>query len=161
MKDRNLSSLSVAELLDLAILTEEKAAQQYGQFADEMEARRNSHAAVLFRQIQTREAQHLRQLQEQRARWPSAPTSVEPLELFDPVEAAPYEGADEKITATDVYQIALQGEERACAFYQKLAEILVNPEARDLARTLWTEELTHVEWVARELRTLPPAPPQA
>ena len=58
--------------------------------------------------------------------------------------------------ATDVFQLVFRGEEHACNFYQKLTEILVDPEAKDLARSLWTEELGHLEWVARELRNLPP-----
>ena len=38
MKEQELAQLTVGELLDLAILAEEEAAQRYGEFAEQMEA---------------------------------------------------------------------------------------------------------------------------
>ena len=156
MGQMDLANLRVHELLDLAIHAEEEAAQRYGEYADQMETSRNLPAAGLFRQIQSREIGHLGRLREQRARWSAPPTQLQAPSFFDRVEAPSYEGASPEITPTHVYEVALQGEERACAFYQKLTDVIVDSEARELARALWTEELGHVEWVARELRALPP-----
>ena len=160
VKEQDLAQLTVSELLDLAILAEEEAAQRYGEFAEQMEANREPQTAALFRQIQTREIEHLRRLREQRTRSGAESKNIEPLHFFDPAEATPYKGSSQQMTPTHVYQAVLQGEERACAFYQKLKEILSDSEAKELAHALWTEELRHVEWAARQLRNLPASPPE-
>ncbi len=156
MREGDLSRLSLSELLDLAILAEDEAAQRYGELADHMETRHNPRAAALFRDIQAHEREHLHRLQEQRARCTAEPTSLVSRHSADPREAPPDERLAQRMEATDVFQLVFRGEEHACSFYQKLTEILVDPEAKDLARSLWTEELGHLEWVARELRNLPP-----
>ena len=156
MTEGDLSRLSPSELLDLALLAEEEAARRYGELSAQMESRQNARAAALFRDIQAHEREHVRRLQEQRARCTAKPTSLENRRSSDPREAPPDEALAQRIEASDVFQLAFRGEEHACSFYQKLTEILVDPEAKDLARSLWTEELGHLEWVARELRNLPP-----
>lgn len=158
--EQDLSQLTVSELLDVAILAEDEAAQRYGEFAEHMEAHQEPQTAALFRQIQTRELEHLRQLRVERSHWAPEVTKVGPPNFFDPAEATPYEESRGKMTPARVYQVVLQGEERACAFYQKLTEILTDPQARKLAESLWAEELKHVEWAARQLRNLSPIPLQ-
>lgn len=161
MGQEDLAGLTVGALLDLAIRAEEEAAQRYGEFVRHMEEQHNAQAAALFRQIQTQETAHVQQLRKQRSRLTAEPTNLEPVRFFDPAEATTYEGSQSKMTTARIYEIVLQGEERASAFYQKLSEILHDPEARELARSLWKEELGHVEWVARQLRNLPPESSQA
>lgn len=158
MKQRDLSGLDFVELLDVAILAEEEAAERYGEFADQMEQHHNVQAARLFREIQAREREHLHRLRETRTARSARPATIEPLHFFDPVEAPPYETAHYRMTPGHIFQVALAAEQRAAAFYKQLTEILDDAEAREMARECLQEETKHVEQVENEMRKLSPAP---
>ncbi len=158
MTQRDLSTLDLLELLDLAMLAEEESAERYGEFADQMELHHNVRAARLFREIQAREREHLHRLRDARTARSARPTTIEPLHFFDPVEAPPYENAHYRMTPAHIFQVALSAEQRAAAFYKRLTEIVADAEARNMARECWREEVQHVEQVETEMRKLPPAP---
>lgn len=158
MKQMDLSKLNFLELLDLAIMAEEEAAERYGEFANQMEIHHNVQAARLFREIQARELEHLDRLREERRGRSDQPATVDPLHFFDSVEAPPYEAAHYKMTPENIFQVALAAEQRAAAFYKKLLEAVNDVKARELARECWQEEARHVEQVEQGLRQLPPAP---
>lgn len=158
MKQRDLSKIGYVELLDLAILAEEEAAERYGEFADQMEQHHNVQAARLFREIRTRELEHLQRLREERKNRSDQPSTIEPLHFFDSVEAPPYEATHYKMTPRHIFQVALEAERRAASFYKQLTQILKNPGAKNLARGCWEEELKHVEQVEEGMQHLPPGP---
>lgn len=159
MNPRDLSALNCIDLLDLAIMAEEEAAERYGEFADQMELHHNVQAARLFREIRARELEHLGRLRDERRQRSDRPATVEPLHFFDPVEAPPYERAHYKMTPRQIFEVALEAERRAAAFYGSLLQNLRDEEARALARACWEEETRHVQQVEEALRKLPPTPP--
>jgi len=158
MKQKDFSQLTSLDLLDLAIWAEEEAADRYGEFADQMELHHNVRAVEFFRKMQAREVEHFGRLQEERKRRSDLPAAIEPLQFSDPIETPSYENSHYKMTPTHVFHMTLDAERRAVVFYKKLADILLDPEARDMARNLTEEEARHVEWVEEELTKLPPIP---
>lgn len=159
MKPRELSTLDLIDLLDLAIMAEEEAAERYAEFADQMELHHNMPASRLFRGIHERELEHLGRLRDERRGRSDRPAAVQPLHFFDPVEAPSYERAHYKMTPRQILEVALEAERNAAAFYGSLVKNLRDDEARAVARACREEEIRHVEQVEEELRKLPPTSP--
>ncbi|GEM_PF-6353874 len=159
MKQKDFSMLNLLELLEIAILIEEEAAERFGVFSDQMAVHHNEEAARLFRELQAHEAAHLARLQEKRRRASDLPISVKALDLLESVEAPPYECVHYKMTECEIFEAAVAAEQNAVAFYENLLKRLKDEEARDLARTFLEEEKRHVELLENKRGALPPCAP--
>ena len=58
-----------------------------------------------------------------------------------------------------LFQAAIVAEEKGKAFYERLAEKVVQPEVRELCRKLAAEEAGHKKFIAGILSQWPPLPP--
>jgi len=158
MKQIDFSKLSLIELLDLAIVGEEEAAQRYGEFADQMDVHHNLKAGQLFREIQMHELDHMKTLRTKRDRLSDQPVTIEPLHFFDAIEAPGYEKVHYKMTPRHIFEVALEAEESAVAFYEKLTKILNDAEAKEVAAEFLEEERGHVARLQQALAEQKPLP---
>ncbi len=154
MKQKDLSTLNLLELLEVASLIEEEAAERFGVFAEQMEVHHNEEAAQLFRELQSHELAHLERLRKQRTQRSDLPTSVKPLDLLDSVEATPYENVHYKMTSREIFYDALTAEKNAVDFYETLIKVLKDTEAKDLAQVFLEEEKRHVVVLEQKLEAL-------
>ncbi len=141
-----------ADLLRIARAMEGEAAARYARLVAETERRDLAALADVFRRLEMVEREHLERVsgpdggsdglgeKDVTFEWSSGLsgsgeavlTSVEELEVLTP---------------WGVLDLALINEERAFAFYARVAAKTADPDVRALAETLAAEELDHVAWL--------------
>ena len=152
----DLSTLSLMDALDLAILVEEEAQERYEEFAFQMEQHRTPDAARFFRYMIENEAKHGRHLATRRSeRFGAAPAKVTRDMIWD-VEAPEYDAARAFMTPRKAMEAALAAEVKAHGFFEGILPAIKDPEVYALFVELRNEELEHQDLVKGELAKLPP-----
>jgi rubrerythrin len=131
---------------------EREAAERYAQLAVEAERRTLPSLAGVFRRLEGVEREHLSRVSGSKDVVEDGPEGelafAWTLGYAGPEETprTPVEDLD-VLTPWGVLDLALINEERAFAFYARVAAKTSDPDARALAETLAAEELEHVAWL--------------
>lgn len=156
MKAVDFGALTLQDALDLAILIEEEAAERYEELASQMELHHTRPAADFFRLMVGNETRHRDELEKRRvALFGNAPSRVDPLMLWE-VEAPEYDKVRAFMSRRQSLFVALESEQKACAFFVGALPYVLDPEARALFEELRDEEIVHQQLVEKEIAALPP-----
>ncbi len=148
------------ELLAHAHAIEIEAEERYADLADQMEVHNNQEVAVLFRKLAEVEGAHAREILE-RAKgrdlpdipyWEYKWTDSESPEAADLLEA------HYLMTPHHALMLALRGEEKALAFFERLAKTATDNDVRKMAEEFAEEEREHVKIVKKYLEEHPEPP---
>jgi rubrerythrin len=151
---------TLADLLTVAYRIEADAVERYKLLADQMETHNNPELVDIFRDLARAEGLHAEEIRRQagdidvvaRAQQSGAWKRGESPEEVD-MGAAHY-----LMTPWHALQLALAGEKRALAFFQRVVESTKDPKIKEMATEFVEEEAEHVNLVHRLLRKYP-APP--
>jgi len=150
----DFTTLSAQDVLDLAILVEDEAAERYEELAHQLETHRTPEAAAFFRTMVRNEATHRARLLERRTRlYGDAPRAVSRAMLWD-VEAPEYDEARAFMSVRQAMETALRSEEKAHAYFVAALVHVREPEVRALLEELRDDEVLHQEMIRREMARL-------
>ncbi len=154
----DLRKLSLRDAMDLAVLVEEEAKERYEELADQMTQHRNEDAARFFLKMVQVELTHEHVLRnKRRALFGDAPRSVTRAMIFD-VEAPDYAGARATMSVRRAFEMALDGERKAYAFFDEAIGAVADPQIKAFFTELRREELEHQGRVEAEISRLAPDP---
>jgi rubrerythrin len=140
-----------------ALAMEHEAVERYTEFADAMEVHNNAEVAALFRKMAKIEGKHAEQIMAQMG-WTTAPPQP-PQGFgwldFEAPETVPPEEVHYLMTPWHALRLALAAEQRAEAFFGRLAEAAGDEAVRRAALELQEEEREHVELVRAWLAKFP------
>lgn len=142
-----------------AIAIEREAVERYTEFSWRMSDAGNDAAAEVFGTLARLEAQHLDVLlkRTRRMKLPRlAPHEYAWLDAGAP-ETAARELVARLMTPRHALEIALAGEKRAAAFFERVVLTVDDPLLRALAAGMAAEEGDHVTLLEQLLETTPPA----
>lgn len=147
---------SIDELLQRAHAMEVSAAARYGEFASQMETHNNLEVAKFFRTLADAERGHATQVEARlAARRPTDNMSQPPVEQGR-LEIAEDDELHYLMTPYHALSIALRSEERAFAFFNRLAMSEAPDTVRETALGLAEEEATHIRLIREWLARVPP-----
>jgi rubrerythrin len=150
----DFTTLSAQDVLDLAILVEDEAAERYEELAHQLEIHRTPEAAAFFRTMVRNEATHRARLLERRTRlYGDAPRAVGRAMLWD-VEAPEYDEARAFMSVRQAMETALRSEEKAHAYFVAALPHVREPEVSALLEELRDDEVLHQEMIRREMARL-------
>jgi rubrerythrin len=154
----DLATLSLQDVLDLAILIEEEARERYDEFAHQMDLHRTPDAASFFRFMAGNEARHGMELAARRMQlFADAPSRVSRAMLWD-VEAPEYDEARAFMTVRQAMETALRCEQKAHAFFVDALRTVRAPALRTLLEEFRDEEVQHQDLIRQELAQRPADP---
>lgn len=152
----DFAHLTLQQALDLAVLIEEEARDRYTEFADSLQMHNTPEAAAFFRKMARVEELHRAALLKQRVeRFGDTPSAFSLDQIFD-IEAAEFDEARMSMSVRQALEVAMRGEIKAHDFFDRVAKLVQDPDARALFEELREEELEHQRYVAAELARLPP-----
>jgi rubrerythrin len=152
----DLSSLSLMDALDLAILIELEALERYRLFADQLGHSYTGDAASVFAMMVRSEAKHADELNARREElFGDTPARVSRTAIFD-VEAPDVGSIRWDMSPKHAYEIALASERKAHAFYDEALPHVRDPKVRALFSELREEEVEHIQLVQDAIAALPP-----
>jgi rubrerythrin len=143
--------------MTLALMMETEAAQRYAELADAMETHNNREVAKLFRQMAEIESKHAGRIVAGMD-WRAAPMLSPTLSGWvsqESAETAPGDDVHYLMQPYHALQIALAGELRAVAFFDRLLRAAKDPVVKKAARELRDEEREHVALVKAWLEKVP------
>jgi rubrerythrin len=151
----DLSKLSLMDALDLAKFVELEAYHRYKMFSTQLGRTGGYDAGSFFATMAENEAKHGRDLAARReALFGDAPAKLSLDDLYD-VEA-PEMGAPRRGMSTlKAFELGLEAERKAYAFYDEALPGITDPEVRTLFTELRDEETEHVEMLLVEMAKLP------
>jgi len=138
----------VAELYRVAVAMEQEAARRYEVLARRMDAAGQGELAALFRTLEAQEREHemgiagWAQRQGAGALGPPRFTWHSPEHLDE--EAVNEAGGEALMTPVQALDLAVHNEERAFAFYVRIATEAEDEPLRDCAERMASEELAHI-----------------
>lgn len=153
---------TIDDLLAHAIAIEREAVERYNDLAEQMSMHHNHETAEFFRKMAKIESLHVDRLDEvvadqtlpHFAPWEFSWTGAESPESIEMHESE----LDYRTTPYHAIRMALAAEERAAAFYARIAADAPSDELRELAERFAEEEHEHVRLLAERLgRYAPPA----
>jgi len=145
---------SLADLFAIAYGIEIDAVARYELLADQMETHNNAELVAMFRDLARAEGLHAEEIRRlagdidvaahaaQLGAWKSG----------DSPEEADLNAAHYLMTPWHALQMALAGEERALAFFQRILDTAEDPGIKAMAAEFVNEETEHVELCHRLLR---------
>ena len=158
MQDIDVTSLSLKDALDLAILIEEEAEERYREFVKQMEKHHTPGAARFFRFMAVNEAKHGQELAKRRqALFGDAPCAVERSMIFE-VEAPEYSTTRAFMSIQDALELALDAETKAYDFFDRALPSIEDPDVRELFTELRQEEIEHQDLVKKVMAKVPEEP---
>ena len=140
-----------------AIAIEREAAARYREFAHQMVGYGNARTAELFQRLARFEAEHAEQLLERSAgmKLPSVEQLRRGLVAGSLSEVATYEFLYRRVLPHHALLMALAGERRAKAYFERVRKSSKDPEIRKLAAAFAREEAEHIAWIEKELESEP------
>ncbi|NVK19097.1 MAG: ferritin family protein [Methylocystaceae bacterium] len=153
--DKSYKMDTVEELLAHSMTMETEAAERYREIAEAMEVHNNPEVAQLFHQLAGYADKHASEMEE-RAKDLTLP-HIAPWDFIwedgDSPEAADGFQTHYKMTPYHVLQLALNVEQGAYDFYQKISNDSTQPDVKKMAAEFAEEESEHVAllqgWVGR------------
>jgi rubrerythrin len=148
---------TLEEFMTQALAMEREAVERYTEFADAMEVHNNNEVAALFRTMAGYEGKHAEQIMAQMG-WtqpPAPPTTGFGWLGFEGPETVPIDDVHYLMRPWHALQLALAAEQRAVAFFGRLAEAATDDAVRRAALEMQAEEREHVELVQAWLEKIP------
>lgn len=147
----------VAALYAHALAIEREAAARYGEFAARMGDEGNDAVARLFVRLAQFESEHAKALERECAGMELPSIAAEEFAWLDAgaPETAAHDLLFQLMTPHDVLEIALDAELRAQAFFERVLERTADPQLRELAVAMASEEQAHAAWVREALARTP------
>ena len=140
-----------------AIAIEREAAARYREFAHQMNGYGNARTAELFQRLARFEAEHAERLLEKSAgmKLPSIEQLRRGLIEGSRSEAATYEFLYRRVLPHHALLMALAGERRAKAYFERVRSTSADPEIRKLSAAFAREEAEHIAWIEEALAAEP------
>ena len=140
-----------------AIAIEHEAAARYREFAHLMVGYGNARTAELFLRLARFEAEHAEQLLEKSAgmKLPSIEQLRRGLVEGCRSEVATYEFLYRRVLPQHALLMALAGERRAKAYFERVHSTSADPEIRKLSAAFAREETEHIAWIEQALAAEP------
>ncbi len=152
----DFSKLSGTDILDMAIAIEDEAQLYYEQLADWVKKGTNGEAADFFNRMATREERHRLQIVAQRERlYGDAPAS-NAAKVSWAVEAPDYDAVPNDISLRQAFEVAMDAETRAEAFYAGALDYAADDTLADLFEGLRLAEAEHKRLLEEEMARLLP-----
>ncbi len=150
----DFSKLSGTDILDMAIAIEDEAQLYYEQLADWVKKGTNGEAADFFNRMATREERHRLQIVAQRERlYGDAPAS-NAAKVSWAVEAPDYDAVPNDISLRQAFEVAMDAETRAEAFYAGALDYAADDTLEDLFEGLRRAEAEHKRLLEEEMARL-------
>jgi rubrerythrin len=150
----DFSKLSGTDILDMAIAIEDEAQLYYEQLADWVKKGTNGEAADFFNRMATREERHRLQIVAQRERlYGDAPAS-NAAKVSWAVEAPDYDAVPNDISLRQAFEVAMDAETRAEAFYAGALDYAADDTLTDLFEGLRLAEAEHKRLLEEEMARL-------
>jgi len=153
----NLDINDLGEFLAHALAMEREASEQYAELAEQMEVHNNPEVAELFAKLSVIEGKHVDKIDQKagdRTLPHMAPWDYKWRDGASPESPAAME-AHYMMTPHHALMLALAAEQRAAAFFQRIAEGTVNPEVKTMAGEMAAEEVEHIAWLTDWLKKYP------
>lgn len=152
----NLNPRSVDELFAIALAMEREAARRYRDLAEEMERQGRPALVTLFRRLQAEEQRHENGIADWARRHRIRPAEPGAFSWTTP-ECTPVEdladaGGPQLLSPRRALDLAIHNEQRAFAFFTRVASATQEPELRGYAERMAKEELNHVALLRLERR---------
>ena len=140
-----------------AIAIEREAAARYREFAHQMAGYGNARTAELFQRLARFEAEHAEQLLEKSAgmKLPSIEQLRRGLIEGSRSEVATYEFLYRRVLPHHALLMALAGERRAKAYFERMRGAAADHEIRKLSAAFAREEAEHIAWIEEALAAEP------
>ena len=140
-----------------AIAIEREAAARYREFAHQMAGYGNARTAELFLRLARFEAEHAERLLEKSAgmKLPSIEQLRRGLIEGSRSEVATYEFLYRRVLPHHALLMALAGERRAKAYFERVSGTSADPEIRKLSAAFAREEAEHIAWIELALAAEP------
>ena len=140
-----------------AIAIERESAARYREFAHQMAGYGNARTAELFQRLARLETEHAEQLLEKSAgmKLPSIEQLRRGLVEGSRSEVATYEFLYRRVLPHHALLMALAGERRAKAYFERVRSASADPEIRKLAAVFASEEAGHIAWIEEALAAEP------
>lgn len=140
-----------------AIAIEREAAARYREFAHQMAGYGNTPTAELFLRLARFESEHAERLLEASAGMtlPSIERVRRDLAVNDRSEVATYEFLYRRVLPHHALLMALSGERRAKAYFERVGKTSKDPGIRKLAKAFAREEKEHIAWLEKALKAEP------
>ena len=152
----DFSKLSGTDILDMAMAIEDEAQLYYEQLADWVKKGTNGEAADFFNRMATREERHRQQIEAQRERlYGDAPAS-NAAKVSWAVEAPDYDAVPNDISLRQAFEVAMDAETRAEAFYAGALDYAADDTLEDLFEGLRLAEAEHKRLLEEEMARLLP-----
>jgi len=153
--DIDFSKLDAQDVLDIAILVEEEARDNYEQLASWMETDGNHEVASFFAKMATLEQRHRDQLSAQRHElFGDTPPRHSSRAVFE-VEQPSYDDMAGKVTLEQAFELGMDAERRAGEYYGEALEYASEPQVASLFESLKRSEQDHLRMLqAQKDRTL-------
>jgi len=141
------------ELYAHAIAIEREAARRYAELAERMDDEGREELARIFAMLAEMEAGHLEALERRTDGLALPAIAAEQYQWLDAgaPETAAHELVFRLLTPRQALAVALQGERRAAAFFERVLVTAGDPALRALAREMAAEEHEHTELIERLL----------
>ncbi len=149
--------VTLAEMMAHALVIERAAVERYNALADVMEVHNNREVTELFRKMARIETKHVEQIVAQMG-WKSAAAAPTPSAWaeVEEFESVPEDQVHYLMWPWHALKLALAAEQRAEAFYARIAETAGADAVRQAAIELRDEEREHVALVQKWLAQTPP-----
>jgi rubrerythrin len=140
-----------------AIAIEREATARYREFAHQMTGYGNARTAELFLRLAQFESEHAERLLESTAgmKLPSVEQIRRGLVAGSVSEVATYEFLYRRVLPHHALLMALAGERRAKAYFERIRKTSGDPKVRKLAAALARDEAEHIVWIERVLEAEP------
>jgi len=140
-----------------AIAIERESAARYREFAHQMTGDGNAQTAELFLRLARFEAEHAERLLEQTAGMalPSVEGVRRDLVADGRSEVPTYEFVYRRVPPHHALLMALAGERRALAFFERVHKTTKDAEVKKLAAAFAREESEHIAWIEKALAAEP------
>lgn len=146
----DISTLSLQDVLDMAVLIEKEAEERYLVLAEQVEKRYPGDASDFFAMMAQNEHMHgLELMGRRRSLFGDAPVHARVASLASEVEATEAEKIVRYMTPLQALEVALESEVNAYEFYDQLLVTnqslsgVLHPEVRKLIKELRDEEAEH------------------
>ncbi|MCC6125962.1 MAG: ferritin family protein [Pirellulales bacterium] len=161
----DFTQLSLMDALDLAVLIEEEAEERYVTFANMLGSRYEGDAADFFQTMSRYEAKHAAQLRDKRMKLFAATPLRLNKELVEDVEAPDYGTPRPFMSTPHAFEVALDCEKKAEAFYVSALSVIADPQVKDLFTELRDQEIEHQRMIQRQMAKIsgdasPDVPPE-
>lgn len=151
-----MTGQSYQSLMALALAMEHEATQRYEELADAMEVHNNRAVAELFRKMARIESLHAEQIMTSMGWSAPPPTPDTPAwPGFEAPETVPSDEIHYLMKPWHALQLALAAEQRAEAFFARMADTLDDEAARKAAIEFRDDERQHVALIRSWLENVP------